>query len=65
VEDAVTGFLVPPANPHALAEKVVRLLEDEDLARNLGRRARAHVRAKFSLDQCVDSYIKLYRNCQR
>ena len=65
VEDAVTGFLVPPANPHALAEKVVRLLEDKDLARNLGRRARAHVRAKFSLDQCVDSYIKLYRNCQR
>ncbi len=65
VEDAVTGFLVPPANPHALAEKVVRLLEDKDLARNLGRRARAHVRAKFSLAQCLDRYIKLYHDCQR
>jgi glycosyltransferase involved in cell wall biosynthesis len=31
VDDGVTGFIVPPRNPEALAEAIVKLLKDEPL----------------------------------
>ena len=43
VRDGVTGRVVPPAQPRAMADAVIELLEDPDGARALARRARAHV----------------------
>lgn len=38
-----TGLLVPPKDPRALADSIQRILEDDILAEQIGRRARHHV----------------------
>jgi len=43
VVDGATGILVDPESPAALADAVVRLLRDRDLADALGKQARARV----------------------
>jgi starch synthase len=48
VEDGETGFLVPPARPDALAEALLRVLDDPALARAMGRAGRKRVEEKFS-----------------
>jgi len=47
VEDGDTGLLVPPADPAALADALVALLEDPLRAREMGRRGRARVAERF------------------
>jgi colanic acid/amylovoran biosynthesis glycosyltransferase len=49
VEDGVTGLLVAPGDPSALAAAVARLLEDDLLAAELARSAREVVEQSFSL----------------
>jgi colanic acid/amylovoran biosynthesis glycosyltransferase len=38
-----TGLLVPPADPTALADAILRILQDESLAEQIGRGARRHI----------------------
>lgn len=40
VEDDATGFLIEPSDVSALKDRLVRLLGDEDLRENMGRRGR-------------------------
>jgi glycosyltransferase involved in cell wall biosynthesis len=49
VQDGVTGLLVEPHAPEALAAALERLLSDADLAAELSRNARALVEQSFSL----------------
>jgi glycosyltransferase involved in cell wall biosynthesis len=60
VEDGRTGILVPPRNPEALAEAILRLLRDPARARRMGEAGRARVREEFSLERMVRSYENLY-----
>lgn len=53
VDDGVTGFLVPPQDPSALAVRVGQILADEDLARSMGAAARDRVVREFGLDVMV------------
>jgi glycosyltransferase involved in cell wall biosynthesis len=43
VQDGVTGLLVPPRDPAALAGEIERLIADPELARRLGRDGRRRV----------------------
>lgn len=61
LEDGVDGFLVPPADPAAIADAVHRLAADQTLRDALARRARETVRRRFSLEAMVDAYRRLYR----
>ncbi|MDQ4125500.1 MAG: glycosyltransferase, partial [Actinomycetota bacterium] len=47
VVDGVTGFVVDARDRDRLAGAIVRLLEDRDLARRLGRSGRRHVSDEF------------------
>jgi glycosyltransferase involved in cell wall biosynthesis len=61
IEDGATGVLVPPRDPEALAEALLRLLGDPDRARRLGAAARERARAEHSLEGMVARYQDLYR----
>jgi colanic acid/amylovoran biosynthesis glycosyltransferase len=51
VEDGVTGLLVPPGQPVAIAAAVERLGHDPTLRRRLGAAARERVLADFDVDR--------------
>ena len=61
VADGVTGLVVPPANPIALAGAVIGLLDDPDRRRRFGAAAAERIRAEFSPARMVDDYLALYR----
>lgn len=62
VLDGITGFLVPPRNPEALAEAVLRMMDlPEEKRREMGKAARKHVEDNFSLDRIVDMWEALYK----
>ena len=62
VEDGVTGLLVAPENPFALAAAIERLLRDRDEARRLGEAAARRVRERHSLQSAAAKIDALYRD---
>ena len=60
VVDGVTGFLVPPRDPQALADAILRLLRDPELRQRMGEAGRARVAAHFSIEQMVHKTEALY-----
>lgn len=51
VVDGVTGFLVEPSRPEQLADAIINLLANPDLAARLGRQGRARVVEDFTWQQ--------------
>ena len=60
IVDGETGFLVPPGDADALADRVLRVLSDPALGRRMGRAARERVGEHFSLDAMVRANERLY-----
>jgi glycosyltransferase involved in cell wall biosynthesis len=60
VEHGVTGLIVPPAAPAAMAGALVRLLEDAALARRLSEAGRKKVNDLFSIGRAVRETHELY-----
>ena len=60
VEHGRTGFLVPPDNPEALAEKLLVLLLDRSLAETMGATAQGVARIRLSLARQVDEFVGVY-----
>ena len=55
-----TGLLVPPRDPGALAEALVLLLEQEDLARQYGAAGYERVHRRFSVEHMVGETVAVY-----
>ena len=60
VLDGVTGWLVPPGDPAAMAEKIILTLNDLAGAKILGLQGRMRVKQLFTVEQMVDAHLKLY-----
>jgi N-acetyl-alpha-D-glucosaminyl L-malate synthase BshA len=60
VEHGRTGFLHDPGHIGGFVASVLRLLEDENLRRTMGKRARRTARERFSVDEMVGRYVKVY-----
>jgi glycosyltransferase involved in cell wall biosynthesis len=60
VADGETGLLVPPRDHHALAEALVRLLNDAALRQRLGRAGLARVREHFTAERMVRETLAMY-----
>lgn len=60
----VTGLLVPPKDPKNLAKAILKLLSDDNLAKEMGRRGRVRAENLFDreivLEKQVDIYKKLF-----
>jgi glycosyltransferase involved in cell wall biosynthesis len=61
VVDGETGLLVPPRDPAALAEGILRLYRDRELAKKLGQRGYEVVCEKFSAEAMAERVIALYQ----
>jgi len=60
VVDGVTGLLVTPRDPDALANAINRLLSNDDLRRKTGRAGRDRVGQHFSVHEVVRQVETLY-----
>jgi glycosyltransferase involved in cell wall biosynthesis len=60
VVDGETGLLVERDNPAALADAIIRLLADKQLARSMGEAGRVRAEATFSWECIVDSLHACY-----
>jgi glycosyltransferase involved in cell wall biosynthesis len=62
VLDGITGYLVPPANSDALAEKILMLLRNPDDAGAMGAEGRRIIQERFTVGVMVKKYENLYRS---
>lgn len=62
IEDGENGYLVEPEAVDATADRLVRLLEDDELRRRLGHRGHETVRERFLLPRLLEEYLSLLAN---
>ncbi len=60
IEDHKDGILVEPGNLKELKERILEVLNDEELAKMLGKNARKKVVEKYSVDRMVEDTIAVY-----
>lgn len=60
VDDGVTGFIVPPKNPEALADAIIKLLKDDKLRKEMGENAYKKMREDLSWDKIAEKTIAIY-----
>ncbi len=63
--DGEHALLVPPGDPRALADAVLRLLGDRPLGARLAAGARARAERELSLARCVDGHVALIESLVR
>jgi len=61
ITDGETGLLVPPRNPDALAQAILRVVENPTRAKAMARAGRKRVEARFSTAVKVERTEALYR----
>jgi trehalose synthase len=58
IQDGDNGFLV--SSVQEAAHRIVQLLNDDDLCRRIGRKARESVKSRFLLTRYLEDYIDLF-----
>lgn len=61
IEDGVNGLLVPADEPQALADAIIRILENSDLAERFRKAGLETVRERFTWDVITDQFVKVYQ----
>ena len=61
VSDGETGFLVPPADPAAMATAIGKLAADPDYRRRMGEKGRQRVGEKFNILTMTDRIVSVYQ----
>ncbi len=62
VVDGVTGWLVPPKDPDALAERLSRLADSASMRIAMGEAGRKRVAASFTWSSVTDRLVDVYRH---
>lgn len=60
VDEAVTGSLVPAADPEAMAQAIKQYVLDPGLAASHGNAGRLRAETRFSMDAMVNNYLQVY-----
>jgi glycosyltransferase involved in cell wall biosynthesis len=61
ITNGENGLLFPPKNPMALAEKAIRLIDNEDLRKSFGKKCFQIVKQNASWEDCVSKMERIYR----
>jgi glycosyltransferase involved in cell wall biosynthesis len=61
IAEGETGHLVPPRDPEALADAILRLLQNPDAAARMGQTARAVAKERFTLRRLLADTENLYQ----
>jgi len=61
VEDSVNGFLVPFGDVNGLAKKILYLMKNPEVAKEMGKTGRVKIEQDFSLKVILPQMEKLYR----
>ena len=62
VLDGETGLIVPPNNPEALGNAIIRLLVNKNERKRMGQKGRQRINAHFSFENMVTEYEKAYNS---
>jgi glycosyltransferase involved in cell wall biosynthesis len=57
-----SGLVVPPSNPKALSEALLRYAQSPEFRASCGQRGRAHIEKFLSIDLSVEAYAQLYQS---
>jgi hypothetical protein len=60
IKEGLNGFVVRVKRHFELAEKILRLLKDEELRKRLGENGREMVTGNFTVDKMTDDTLKIY-----
>lgn len=60
IESGVNGILVPTKSPARMADELNKLMNDRDIRKTLGTRARASVSGKCSIGAMINQYQRIY-----
>ena len=63
VADGKSGFLVPPENPRAIADKLSQLIEDRSQIKALGKFGRKFILQNYTWEKNASEMEKIYMNC--
>ena len=65
VADGVTGLLTPPFDANALADALLRILDNTSLRQGMSRAARERVISRYSWDKHVGGLMEVYEALRR
>ena len=63
IDDGVNGLLCDPYDPHSIADKILYVLGDSSLRKDLGRAARQKAKAEYSVDVLMKKNLAFYERC--
>lgn len=58
--DGETGYLCDPRDNDCFVERIVGLLEDDELREEMGKKGREHVRENFLITRLMSDYLDLF-----
>ncbi len=58
MEDGISGLIIPPHHPDALAEAILKVIDSPATLENMGRKGREIVRTKFTYNIMADNLEK-------
>ena len=61
VVDGEVGYIIPPSDVKALTQRILFLLDNAELANQLGEAGRKRIYESFNLDRMTNEYIELYQ----
>lgn len=60
VIEGETGILIPPKDSEKMAQAIIKILQNPNLAKKMGEAGRKRVEDKFTLDRMVNRYESIY-----
>jgi len=59
IEDGVNGFLLEPDDTEGFADKIIKILKDKEMGKELGRKGKEITRKKFLITRLLSDYLDL------